>query len=64
MPGETLDDAISATRELKKKNIASVLTHLGENISDKQEAANVTERYQHVLARIRAKSGVTTKEET
>src|SRR5260370_24817594 len=56
MPGETLDDAITAARELKKKRIASVLTHLGENISDKQEAANVTEHYQQVLARIRAEN--------
>jgi proline dehydrogenase len=56
MPGETLDDAISAARQLKEKNIASVLTHLGENISDKQEAANVTEHYQQVLARIRAEN--------
>jgi len=56
MPGETLNDALAAARELKTKNIASVLTHLGENISDKQEAANVTEHYQHVLARIRAEN--------
>jgi len=54
MPGETLDDAISAAHELKKKNIASVLTHLGENISDKQEAENVAAHYQQVLERIRA----------
>jgi proline dehydrogenase len=53
MPGETLDDAIAAARELKEKHIASVLTHLGENISDKQEAENVTEHYQHVLEKIR-----------
>lgn len=56
MPGETLDDALAAARELKTKNIASVLTHLGENISDKQEATKVTDHYQHVLARIRAES--------
>jgi len=54
MPGETLDDAISAAHELKKKNIASVLTHLGENISDQQEAENVATHYQQVLERIRA----------
>src|SRR6266851_5561400 len=54
MPGETLDDAISAAHELKKKNIASVLTHLGENISDQQEAENVAAHYQQVLERIRA----------
>ncbi len=54
MPGETLDDAISAARELKKRNIASVLTHLGENIFDQQEAENVAAHYQQVLERIRA----------
>jgi proline dehydrogenase len=54
MPGETLDDAISAAHELKKKNIASVLTHLGENILDKQEAENVVTHYQRVLERIHA----------
>jgi proline dehydrogenase len=53
MPGETLDHAIAAACELKKKNIASVLTHLGENIFDKREAENVTAHYQHVLERIR-----------
>jgi hypothetical protein len=56
MPGETLDDAIAAARELKGKNIASVQTHLGENISDKQEAGKVTEHYGHVLGRIRAEN--------
>ncbi len=56
MPGETLDDAIAAARELKRKNIASVLTHLGENIFDKQEAGNVTAHYQQVLARIRGEN--------
>src|SRR6266853_3341663 len=54
MPGETLDDAISAAHELKKNNIASVLTHLGENILDQQEAENVAAHYQQVLERIRA----------
>ncbi len=52
MPGETLDDAITAARELKKKNIASVLTHLGENVFDKQEAENVALHYQHVLEKV------------
>jgi proline dehydrogenase len=56
MPGESLDDAIAAARELKRKNIASVLTHLGENTSDKQEAESVTEHYRQVLARIRAEN--------
>src|ERR1700739_4544066 len=53
MPGETLDDAIDAARELKENNIAAVLTHLGENVFDKQEAEKVTVHYQHVLEKIR-----------
>jgi proline dehydrogenase len=56
MPGETLDDAIAAARELKKNNIASVLTHLGENIFDQQEAENVATHYQRALGKIRGES--------
>src|SRR5882724_5992301 len=56
MPGETLDDAIAAARDLRRKNIASVFTHLGENIFDKHEAENVAAHYQHVLERIQAQN--------
>jgi proline dehydrogenase len=49
MPGETLGDAIAAARELKKKNIASVLTHLGENVFDAKEAEQVAVHYLQVL---------------
>jgi proline dehydrogenase len=56
MPGETLDDAIAAARELKKKNIAAVLTHLGENVFDKQEAEKVAAHYQYVLEKIRVEN--------
>ncbi len=56
MPGETLDDAIAAARDLRRKNIASVFTHLGENIFDEHEAENVAAHYQHVLERIQAQN--------
>ena len=56
MPGETLDDAITAARELKKKNISAVLTHLGENVFDKQEAEKVAAHYQHALGKIRSEN--------
>jgi proline dehydrogenase len=56
MPGETLDDAIAAARELKEKDIAAVLTHLGENVFEKQEAEKVAAHYQHVLERIRGEN--------
>src|ERR1700739_4981679 len=53
MPGETLEEAIAAARELKGKNITAVLTHLGENGFDQQEAEKVTAHYQQVLEKIR-----------
>lgn len=54
MPGETIDDALGAARELAANRIATLVTHLGENISDRAEAASVTDDYLDVLERIRA----------
>jgi len=54
MPGETLDDAIAAARKLEEQNIGTVLTHLGENISEAQEAEKVTAHYLQVLEKLRA----------
>ena len=56
MPGETLDDAIAATRKLKEQNIGTVLTHLGENISDQQEAERVTSHYLQVLEELHSEN--------
>ena len=53
MPGENVDDALAAARELAKGNIGCVLTHLGENIADRVEAEGVTQHYMAVLDRIR-----------
>jgi proline dehydrogenase len=52
MPGETLDEALGAAQGLLKKQIGSVFTHLGENVSDRKEAHKVTEHYLEVLERI------------
>jgi proline dehydrogenase len=52
MPGETLDAALVAAQTLLQKNIGSVFTHLGENVSDRAEASSVTEHYLQVLDRI------------
>jgi proline dehydrogenase len=60
MPGESLDDALAAAETLRAKKIGAVLTHLGENIADPAEAAEVTEHYLGVLARIGA-SGASTE---
>jgi proline dehydrogenase len=59
MPGETLDDAIGAAHALTKKNIGTVLTHLGENIFDEREAAEVTEHYLQVLSKVHAENPTT-----
>ncbi|HLI34894.1 MAG TPA: proline dehydrogenase family protein [Terriglobia bacterium] len=54
MPGESAEDALAAAAELRKKSIGSILTHLGENVSDPAEAERVTQHYLEVLDRIAA----------
>lgn len=54
MPGETTQDALAAARQLQTLSIGSVFTRLGENITDRAEAKNVTEHYLEVLDRVRA----------
>jgi proline dehydrogenase len=60
MPGEKVEDALEAARELAGNQISTVLTHLGENIADHAEAEGVTQGYLEVLDRIRA-SGLPTE---
>jgi proline dehydrogenase len=52
MPGETLEDALTAAQSLRQKGVGSVCTHLGENVADRNEARQVTEHYLQVLDRI------------
>ena len=54
MPGETIDDALAAARRLADKGIATLVTHLGENIEERTEAEAVTQHYLGVLEQIRA----------
>jgi proline dehydrogenase len=60
MPGETLDDALGAAKVLQQKKIATVFTHLGENVADRHEAQKVTEHYLEALGRLHA-SGLGTE---
>ena len=53
MPGETTDEALAAARDMQRQNIGSVLTHLGENITDPAEAEQVTQHYLNVLDKFR-----------
>lgn len=53
MPGETLEEALLAAERLGERGLATILTHLGENITDRTEAAAEVEHYLKVLERIR-----------
>ncbi len=52
MPGETLDEALAAARELQTRGLASITTWLGENVEDESRAAGVAAHYVGALDRI------------
>ncbi|HSW54584.1 MAG TPA: proline dehydrogenase family protein [Ignavibacteriaceae bacterium] len=52
MPGEKVEDAIEATRELLRHNIPTTFTHLGENITNLDEAEINSQHYLDLLDRI------------
>ncbi len=51
MPGETLDDAVAAARELETHGLGTILTHLGENVTERAEADAEAEHYLDVIER-------------
>ena len=53
MPGETLEDALGAARQLAGERLSAILTHLGENVRDAAEARAVTEHYLEVVRRVK-----------
>lgn len=53
MPGETLEDALGAAKRLHDSRIFAVLSHLGENVTQRSEAEKVTREYTQALRRIR-----------
>jgi proline dehydrogenase len=53
MPGEDLEDALAAAGDLKRQSIGTILTQLGENVTDAREAFAVRSHYLHVLERVR-----------
>jgi proline dehydrogenase len=54
MPGEQIDDALRAARELTTDGITTILTRLGENLTTAEEAEEVTQHYFDVLDRVAA----------
>ncbi len=53
MPGERIEDALQAAQALRADGAGTIVTHLGENLSDAAEAEKVTRHYLDVLQRIR-----------
>lgn len=54
MPGERLEDALAAAAELRQHSISTVLTELGENVSEAAQADDVTRDYVDALQKIAA----------
>ena len=54
MPGETIDAALAAARDLHAAGTPTILTHLGENVRDASEAAAVAAHYLELLDRVHA----------
>lgn len=53
MPGENAEDALAAAQRLEQNGLHTILSHLGENVADRAEAAAVTQHYLDVLETIR-----------
>src|SRR5947207_5394424 len=52
MPGESLDEALEATGQFAKAGLGTVLTELGEQVTNRAEAAAVREHYLGVYEKI------------
>ena len=52
MPGEEMEDAVEAARELATSKLATILTLLGENVNSAAEAAGVATAYARTLQTI------------
>src|SRR5215470_1845883 len=45
MPGESLDEALEAAHGLGRDGLGVILTHLGENVTEREEADAVVAHY-------------------
>ncbi len=52
MPGETIESALAVSEALKAKNITTIVTCLGENVSSMDEAKSATLHYIDVIDKI------------
>ena len=54
MPGEQVEDALAAAHEQQKLGITTIFTHLGENLTRKEEFEEVTQHYLDVIDKLAA----------
>src|ERR1044071_8013881 len=54
MPGEKIEDAIEAAKALKPQGLNTILTRLGENITQLSEADDVEAHYMKVIGLVKA----------
>jgi proline dehydrogenase len=53
MPGERLDDALAAARSQEQRGVGTILTHLGENVTNAGDAHAVADHYLMVMEAVR-----------
>jgi proline dehydrogenase len=54
MPGETVEEALAAAATLKPQRITTILTRLGEGVTNLDEAERVTQHYLDTLDKVKA----------
>src|SRR5205807_1861081 len=54
MPGESCEDALAAARTLGTQGFGSIVTNLGENVTDRAEANAEVEHYAGVIRAVAA----------
>ncbi|MGH9593920.1 MAG: proline dehydrogenase family protein, partial [Bryobacteraceae bacterium] len=55
LPGERVEDAIAAAEVVRRGDIGSVFSRLGENVTEAKEANEVADHYIQVLSQLRAR---------
>lgn len=55
MPGERLQDALDAAASFRHHGIGSIITQLGENVTQRSQAEGVCQHYVHALDEVRAR---------
>ena len=53
MPGETIDDALTATRAMQAEGTPVIITYLGENVTTESAADDTLAEYQRLIAALK-----------